>query len=183
MIAAPGPFWIDIALIKTVISWIGIDKTTDSPTFRRDLWLNATPRTAVSRDHYLSLDADAAAVEFLVVGGRSVVHVHERTANITVDGIGIVSRQLFLLLARSRVFFECRFVQLESKFLRCRHLDEAGLRRREQHLEFLDLRLEAKRLELVRNELCVFFIIGRSQIVRLGGETLHPVAQVVGVQI
>src|SRR5205085_10651320 len=55
---------IDIALIITIVTRIGIDDAADRAVLGRDLRLDVAPRAAVTRDDDLAFNINAALREF-----------------------------------------------------------------------------------------------------------------------
>ena len=82
---APRALRINVALVITVVAWVRIDEASDGSVFCRHLWLDATPRAAIARDHDPAFDIDPAALQFLVVLRNAVVHVHKLCRHVTVD--------------------------------------------------------------------------------------------------
>ena len=79
--------------------------------FGGDFRLDAPPRSAVLGDHDGALDGDAALLELVVIGWYPVIDEDERTGHVTVDGVGVVTGELFRLLIRRGVSSDRGFLQ------------------------------------------------------------------------
>ena len=67
--------------------------------------------------------------------------------------------------------------------MKCVGLDQferALFRRREEHVEGFDLRVQAPLLELRQHPLGVVLVVGRADVMRPRGEALHVIVQVLG---
>ena len=62
------------------------------------------------------------------------------------------------------------------------HLDEPRFRRWEKNVEILDLACRIPTTGTRRDEIRVLFVVRRTKMVRPCRETLHPGAQIVGIQ-
>ena len=95
----------------------------------------------VAGEHDRALHGDAQPLELLVVLGQAVVHVDEGAGHVAVDRVGVVARELLVLLAAGRVHGEGRLGEPQLEARRRDHLDPPLLRRREEHVERLDPRV------------------------------------------
>ena len=105
-------FGEDLALEVAVLMRVGIDQASDGAVLGRHFGLDAAPRIAVARDHDGALHGDAQAVERFVVFGDAEVHVNQRRGDVAIDGVGVIDRQLLVVLGRGGVHGNGRFGQL-----------------------------------------------------------------------
>ncbi len=108
---AKGALGIFVALKIAVLVRIGINEATDRAMFRRDLGLDAPPRAAIARDDDFAFHIDASFGQRFVVLGHAEIHIDQLAGNIAVDGVSVVSRQLFRHQARGRVLRQGRLLQ------------------------------------------------------------------------
>src|SRR5450759_2613042 len=80
-------------------------------------------------------------LQLFVVGGYSVVNEDERAGDITVDGVGVVRRQLFRLLVGCRVTRDRGLLQRCLEGRRSHEFDDALDRSRKENVEVLDVRV------------------------------------------
>ena len=146
-----------------------------------DLGLDAAPRAAVARDHDRALHRNAQPVEHFVVLGDAVVHVHQRRGDVAIDGVGVVAGELLGVLPGGGVGGFGGFGQLGREVRRLHHFERALFGRGEEHVEGLDVRVEAPLLQLRQQPLGVVVIVGRADVMRPGAEPLHVGAHVGGV--
>ncbi len=149
----------------------------------RDFRLDAAPRSAVSRDHDLAFHIDASTLELFVIRGNAVVDVNEVAGDVTVNGVGVVHRQLFAGLPRCRILRNRRLEQLCRVLLRRDQLNQPFFRRGKEDLEFFDVGVIAPRPEERCDELRILAIVIGSEVMRTGGETLHPVAKIIAIHL
>ena len=90
----PCPFRINIAGKIAVVARIRINDATNRAVLGRDLGLDAAPRAAIARDNDLALDIDSALRELFVVLRHTVIDIDKLACDVSVDGIGVVNRQL-----------------------------------------------------------------------------------------
>src|SRR5207249_8191432 len=112
-----------------------------------------------------------------IVGRHAVVHEDERSGDVTIDRVRVVRRKLLVVLSGGRIDGDCWLLELGLEGDRRDELDDALLRRREEDVEALDLRLPAERPELIANPFGVRAIVGRADVVRPSGESLHHCSQ------
>ena len=89
----------NLPLKITVFVRIGVNNAAYRAMLRRHFGFDAAPGTAIPRDHDSPFHRDAQAFELLVIFGNAVVHVHERPGHVAVDRVGVVSGELFVVLA------------------------------------------------------------------------------------
>jgi len=112
VLVSPWAFWINIALIKSIVSRIGINYAANGPVLGRNFRLNSAPRTAVFCDHDLALNIDATLRQHIVISGNTVIDENERRGYVAVDRVRVVRRKLFILLRGCRILFQRRLIQL-----------------------------------------------------------------------
>jgi hypothetical protein len=98
--------------------------------------------------------------ELLVVVGHAVVDVDQLAGNVAVDRVGVVARELLVLLPRCRVVGQRWLLEGRREPLRLEQLQQPGTRRREEDLEFLDGRLVSPLPKQVGDELGILFAVG-----------------------
>jgi hypothetical protein len=69
---------------EAVVAGIGVDDAADGAMLGGNLWLDAAPRAAITRDHDSSLHRHAEAIELFVVFADTIVHVHQRSGHIAI---------------------------------------------------------------------------------------------------
>ena len=180
--AAPAAFGVDVALEVAVAARIGVDDAADGAVLGRHLGLDAAPRAAVAGDHHLAGDVDAAQRQLLVVVGHAVVDVDELAGHVAVDGVGVVGREVRLLLRRGRVAVDRRLDELRGVGVGSDHLEHPGLRGGEEHVEGFDPRVVAPGPEELEHELGVGAAVGRAHVMGPGGHPPHPFPEVLGVE-
>ena len=169
-----------VALEVSVVARVGVDQAADGAVLVRELRLDAAPAVAVARDDDLALHADAHLRELLVVLGHAVIRVDERRGDVAVGGIGVEGRQL-AGLAAGRILGKRRLLQLRFIVPGRDELHLAIDRCRKEHVELLDLRVEPVRLELLQQPLGILLLVGRADVVRLGGQQLHVRLDAIGL--
>ncbi len=172
---------IMLALEEAVVARVGVDDAADRAVLGGDLGLDAAPRAAVAGDDDGSLDRDAHALQLFVVFAHAVVHIDERAGDVAVFGVGVVGGQLLGGLRRRGIDSDRRLLQLGGELRGLEHLELALFRRRKEHIEGLDVRVEAEFLELGEHPLGVVLVVGRADVVGARAEALHVVAQELGV--
>jgi hypothetical protein len=170
----------DAASREAVVPRIGVDQAADGAMLGGDLRLDAAPRLPVTRDDDGAFDSDAVTLESLVVGGCAIVHVDERSRHVAVGGVGVVGRQLLVLLIGRRVAGHHRFLELGDEARRRGHLHDPLLRSREEHVELLDVRVETVGLELRENPVGVLLVVRRAHVVGTRREEAHVLAHAIG---
>src|SRR5450759_2232505 len=105
-------------------------------------------------------------LQLFVVGGYSIVDENERAGDITVDGVGVVRRQLFRLLVGCRVTRDRGLLQRCLEGRRRHKLDHALYGSRKENVEVLDMRVPPVRLELVENPPGVVLVVSGADMVR-----------------
>src|SRR5262249_39805308 len=88
------------------------------------------------------------------------------------------SRKLLRLLIRRRILRDWRLLQLGYESRRCNQLEDPLLRRGEQEVEILDLRIKTEILELRPNPLGIFFVLWGTNVMRTCAQALHIVAHI-----
>jgi hypothetical protein len=146
---------------------------------RGDFGLDAPPGVVIARDDDFSSDGNAHPVELLVVFRNAIVHVNERRRDIAIHGIRVIGRKLLGLLRRCGILRDRRLLQPGHELRSAlEQLDGALARRREEHVELLDLRVQAEFPELGSNPFSVLFVVGRAYVVGMRGKALHIGAQI-----
>ena len=157
----------------TIVARVGVNQTSDRAVLRRNLGLDAAPGSAVARDDDRAFHAYAVPGEHLVVRGDAVIHIDDRRGDIAVDRVDVVRRQLLRLLRGCRVARDRGFMERETEVRGRHHLDGPLERRRIQHVERFDLRIESIRLELREEPFGVVLVIGRADVMRAGAQALE----------
>ena len=134
---------IHIAARVAVIAWVGVDETPNRTALRRHFRLDTAPGAAVASDDNLSRDVDAAPLEFVVIARHPVVDIHELTGDVPIDRVGVVARELLVVLTRRAVFAQRRLCEGGSEAGRRHHFESPNSRGREEDLIRLDRRLVA----------------------------------------
>ena len=165
-----------VALKVTVIAWIGIDDAGHRAMLGRDLRLDAAPGLPVARDHDGSADRDAHPRELFVVGGDAVVDVHQRRSRFAVDRVGVINRKLLALLIGGGVDRDGRLLQLGGELGRLDHFHQALFGSRKEHVEILNVRIQAPAFELRQEPLGIVLIVRRPDMMRPRGKPLHIIA-------
>jgi hypothetical protein len=160
----------------TVVARIRVDDAADRATLVRQLRLEPPPAPAIACDGDLALDINAHALERLVVLGHAVVHVDQRRRDIAIALERDIRRQLVLRAGRRGVAGDRRFGQRRLEALLAQELEPDLDRRRVEHLDGLDLRVPTPVLEPLQRHLGVELVVGRADMVGLGGHGLHPLA-------
>ena len=134
----------------------------------------------VARDDNLALDGNTHALELLVVLRNSVVDIDERGSHVAVDRVSIIGGELLGLLIRGEVLRKCGFLEFGDK-LRAPfdELNEAFPGRGKENFELLDVGIETELLEFCGDPFGVVLVVGRTDVVRARGKTLHVGAQIV----
>ena len=157
---------IDLSLRVAVVLRVGIDQATHRAVLVRDLRLDAAPRAAIAHDDDRALHGNPTAIQLVVVCRYAVVRIDQRRGHVAVGRVRVVGRKLLAFLAARRILRKRRFFELRRELHRRDHLEEAFLRRREQHLELLDVRVPSVRPELVAQPLGVVLVVRRSDVMR-----------------
>ena len=169
------------ALREAVFVGIGINQAADGAVFGGDFRLDAAPGMVITRDDDFSFDAHAHAIELFVIFGDAVVDVDERSGDVTVDGVDVVRGKLLVLLIRSWILREGRLLQLGAEFRAAfDEFDDAFFRRRIEHVELFDVRVEAELFKFGGDPFGVFLVARRADVVRVLGKVLHVGAEIVG---
>ncbi len=166
----------------TVVSRIRIDQTADRAVLGGEFRLDAAPRLSVPGDDDGAADRDAEAIEELVVFSPAVVDVDQRRRDVAVDRVGVVAGKLFRLLSRCRIAGNGRFLEFRRELRRLDQLQPAFHRRREEHVEALDLGAPAPLLEPRENPFGVVLAVGRPDVVRPRAQALHRALDVGGLR-
>ena len=174
------PVGICRTLPEAVVARIRVDDAADGSVLGRDLRLDAPPGVAVTRDYDLAAHVDASPGEFIIVLRHSVVHVHELTAHVAVDRIGIVQRKRRGRLPRSAVLGKRLLSKRGLERDRRGQFQDALDRRREQRVKPFDVRLEAERREKIAQVDSILGIVRRAEMMRMGRQVLHPNALIGG---
>ena len=139
----------------------------------RDLGFDAAPRLSVTGDDDGASDRNAKPVEFVVILGPAVVHVHERRRHVAVDGVRVVARQLLALLARRRIDRHRGLFESCREFRGLHEFEQALLRGGKEHVELLDRRVPAPFLELRHDPFGVVLVVRRADMMRPRAQALH----------
>ena len=142
--------------------------------------LDAAPALAVARDHDGAFDGNPQTVELLVIFAVAVVHIHQRGGHVSVNGIGVIGRQLLGDLIGGRIARDSGFLQLGAELGRLDHFDDALFGRREKHLEGFNVGVKSPFFELGEDPVRIVFVVGRTHVVRTRSQTLHVLTQIVG---
>ena len=142
LFGAVRPLRIDIALKVTVVTRVGIDETADGAMLVSDLGLDAAPARAIARDDELAFHVNAELRQLVVIAGQSIIRIDQLAGHVAVGRVSVVSRQL-PLIARIRVFGDGGFFQLRRVSRRRDQFEQALFRRREEHVEFFEMSVEA----------------------------------------
>ena len=119
------------AMDESILMRIGVDEAAYRAVLGGDFRLDSAPRVIVASDDDLALHGNAHAVELLVVFRNAVIDVDQRGGDVTVDGIRVVSWQLFGLLIRSEILGERGFLKFGGKLRTAfDQFDDAFFRRR-----------------------------------------------------
>jgi hypothetical protein len=181
VLGAHGSDGEDVARGITVFVRVGVNQAADSSMLGGDLGLDAAPGFAVASDDDGALHGDAEAIELLVVGGDAEVHIDQGRGDVAVGGIGVVRGELLAVLRGCGVLRDGRLIEFGGEAMRLDEFDGAFLGGREEHVEVLDGRVHAELFEFGEEPLGVVLIVGRSDMVRPGGQSLHVGAQVGGI--
>ena len=146
--------------------------------FRCDLRLDAAPRPAIARNDDAAFHGNSHPVELLVIVRNAVVDIDQRRGDVAVDGISVVCWKLFVNLVRCRILGESRFLQLGDKFCRSDKFYGAFFWGREENIKCLNVCIEPPLGKLGEDPFRVFFVVRRSEMVRMGGELFHVLTQV-----
>ena len=179
---AVGAGGIDVALHIAVVPRVGVDQAADGAALGRDLRFDAAPGAAVAREDDLAGDVDAAARKLIVVVRHPVVDVYQLAGHVTVDRVRVVARKLLVDLPGRAVLGQHGLRQRRGVAGRRRHLQAAQARRREEHLEGLDLRVIPPGPEPLGDELGHLLPEGRPDMMGPRAEVPQPVAQVFGAE-
>ena len=95
----PASVRIIVAVEITVAFRVGINDAAHRSVLAGDFGLDAAPARSVAGNHDRALDRNSQAIELLVVFAIAVVHVHQRSGHVSIDGIGVVGRKLLSGLA------------------------------------------------------------------------------------
>ena len=144
----------------TVVTRIGINQAADRAVLSGDLGLDAAPRSAVSHNHDRAFYGNSEAIQFVVVFGHAVIGENKRCGYIAVNRIGVVSRQLLVLLIRRGVIRDGRLLKLGREFCGRYHFQQALLGSWEQHFEGLNVGVPSPFLELREDPVGVLLVVG-----------------------
>ncbi len=156
-----------------VVAWIGVDQAPDGAVLGRHLGLDAAPTASVARDHNRAFYRHALPVQRFVILRHAVVDVHQRPGHVAIDRVRVVSRELFIMLPGSRIHSHGRLLDLGHEVLRRDHFQQPLLRRGKEHVEVLDVRIEAPLAEFGEQPLGVVAVVSRPHMVRARREALH----------
>lgn len=183
VLVAIGALRIHVALEIPIVARIGVDETADRPMLGGNLRLDAAPRSAVACDHDLAANLDAVLRQLVVILRNSVVDVHQLAGHVAVGRVGVEDRKLLIRLTGCPVLRQARLEQLRRVLLRRSHFDDAHSRSGKEDIERFDLRVVSPRSKQRGDELGVFFSVGRAEVVRTRGEALHPVAEILAIEL
>ncbi len=166
-----------------VVARVRIDQAADRAVLLRELGLEAPPAAAVAGDDDLALDADAPALERLVVVGHAVVDVDQLGGDVAVALVGEVGGKRAGRVARRAVAVDLALLQGGDEMLGPDQLD--GLRDRGwiEDLEFLDVGVPAPGLVLRQHPLGVGLVVGRADLVGGRGHLLEPTAHLGRIEL
>ena len=116
----------------------------------------------------------------LVVLGQAVVHVDEGAGDVAVDRVGVVGRELLVLLAAGRVHGEGRLVELAANRVGAIISRSRSFGVGKSTSKRLDPRVPAPLAEAGQDPLGVLLAVGRADVVRARAQPAHRLAHVVG---
>ncbi len=175
----PRPPRVNVSGGVTVIAWVGVNQAAHRAVLESDFGFDASPGRAITRDDDRPFYGNAHAPEFFVILGDPVVDVNQRRRHLAVNRIGVVRRQLLILLVRGRIFGNRRLPQLGYESRRLDHLEHTLLRRGEKNLKRFHVHVPAPLLEFRRQPFLVVLIVGRADVVRPRRQQLHVIANIV----
>ncbi len=145
--------------------------------------LQPAPAAAVAGDDDLAPDADAQALERLVVVGHAVVDVDDGGGDIAVALVEQIARQAPALGPGGGVALDRRLAQAGLEGLGALELQGLGDRGGVIDLEGLDVGLPAEGLELGQLPLGIGLVVGRADVVGFGRHALQPLADLGGMDL
>ena len=134
--------------------------------FGGHLGFNPAPRLAVARDRYGTLGGDAQAFQLLVIFRNTVVDVDQRRCDITIDGVGVVGRQLLAVLAGGWILRHARLLELGHEFGWLEQLDATLLGRGEKNFKGFNVRVQTPFFESRQNPVSVFLVVRGADMMR-----------------
>ena len=162
-----------------VIGGIGIDDAADRAVILRELRLQPAPAGAIAGDDDLAFDADTQPLERLVVVLHAVIDIDQTARDIAIALIVDIGGKRGLGRGRAGVAGDRRLLQRGLERFGANKLQALVDRRWIEHPESLDMRVPAPVLEPRKDPLGVGLVVRRADMVGLGGQQLHPVAEVV----
>jgi hypothetical protein len=134
----------------------------------------------IASDDDLTFDGNAHPIKLLVIFRHTIVDVDKRSGDIAVDGVGVVSGKLLGLLIRGGILRKSGLLELGGEFRAAfDEFDEALPGCGKENVELLYVGVETKFLEFRGDPFGVVFVVGRADVVRVGGEALHVGTEVV----
>ena len=144
-----------------------------------ELGLQSAPAAAVAGEHDLALDAHALALEFRVVVRHALVDVDQFAGDIAVGAVDVVRRQLVLGLRRGAD--RPRPAARSSVALKCVGASSSTSTSRGVGYSTEKVSMDASQphsRNFCQLEFGVGLVVRRADLVGLGGQLLHPGAQV-----
>src|SRR5258707_793040 len=169
-----------LSLDESIFMRVGEYEAADSAVFGGNFRLDAAPGVEVARDDNLPLYRNAHALELLVVFRDSVVNIDERSGHVAIDRVSVIGGKLLGLLIGGGILHKRGLLELGNE-LRAAvdKLDETFFRRGKEDVKLLDVCVETKLLEFRGDPFGVVLVVGRANVVRVRGKSLHVSAEVV----
>src|SRR5438445_159214 len=97
---------------------------------------------------------------------NTVVDVDQRRCDITIDGVGVVGRQLLAVLAGGWILRHARLLELGHEFGWLEQLDATLLGRGEKNFKGFNVRVQTPFFESRQNPVSVFLVVRRADMMR-----------------
>ena len=158
----------------TILLRIGIDQAADGALFLRQLRLQATPASAITRDDDLALHRNAAPRQRLVIGGQAIVHIDHRRRDIAITLKGDIGRQRTGEAVGGFILRYARLLPAQCLRHRADESQRRGDRRGIEHLIIGALHLPAPLLEHLFDQRGIGLVVRAAQVIGAGGHRLQP---------
>ena len=156
-----GSFGKGLTGHEAIFVRIGVDETTNRAMLGRHFGLDAAPGVVIASDDNLTLHRNTQTLELLVVFGNSIVHVDEGSGHVAVNRVSVIRGKLLGLLIRCEILQKRRLLELRSESWPAFHeFYDALLRRWEEHVKLLDVRIETEFFEFHGDPFGVVFVVG-----------------------
>ncbi len=178
----PATLGVDLPDRIAVIARIGIDNAAGSAVFLRELRLQPAPAATVADDDDLAFDLDGSAGQILVVVIHSIVRVDQLAGDVAIAAICVVGSHP-VGAGRGCIAGDRGLAQGGCEVSGGRELERVVLECRVQHVELLDLGVPTPLAELVAHPFGIGLVVGRPDLVGLGGQALQPPGHLHGVEL